>query len=60
LVDRENSINDIRGKLVCESVVEFRGEGCSCNTEKEFSIDFLLELECIQELGYGMLVKIGL
>ena len=50
LVDGEHSIDDIGGKLVCEGMVEFGGEGCTRNAEEEFSVNFFLELECIQEL----------
>lgn len=50
LVDSEDSVDNIGGKLVGQGSVELSGERGSGDTEEEFTIDFLGKLEIIEEL----------
>jgi hypothetical protein len=50
LVDGKNSIDNVRSKLLGKGVVEFRGKRGARNTKQKFSVDFFLQLECVQEL----------
>jgi hypothetical protein len=50
LVDGQNSIDDIGGKLNSECRVQLCGQGCSCNADKKFSVDLFGDLEVIEEL----------
>jgi hypothetical protein len=51
MIDGENSVHDGRRELLGQSSVEFGGERCPSDREEEFSVDVLLQFECVQELG---------
>lgn len=50
IIYRQDSIRDSWRELFGKRSIKFSGKRCSGDRQQEFSVDFLLKLECIQEL----------
>lgn len=49
-VDGEHGIDNVRGELLSESIIQLRGEGCAGNREQQLAVNGAFELELVEEL----------
>lgn len=50
-MDGENGVNDIRGELLSQGMVQLGGKGGTSNGKEQLAVDGTLELELVKELG---------
>jgi hypothetical protein len=50
-VDGENGVNDIRGELLSQGMVQLGGKGSTSDGKEQLAVDGTLELELVKELG---------
>lgn len=49
-VDGENGVNDIRGELLSQGMVQLGGKGGTGDGKEQLAVDRTLELELVKEL----------